>query len=216
LRPSADDGDAVIGAFVAAAVDPDDARETAEHILNDRRFRSDPAPRPLRGPLEWIGDRLSSVGRWFGNLIDAVPGQVWLALLAAVLAAVVALVVRAIRNRGKRPARDGRGVVVGPDAIEDPDVLEREADAAERAGDLERALRLRFRAGLLRLGQRGAIQYRSSVTTGEVRRALRDEQFDDLARTFERVTYGGQEARPPDVETARREWPRVLETSGKS
>jgi hypothetical protein len=105
--------------------------------------------------------------------------------------------------------------VVGPDAIEDPDVLEREADAAERAGDLERALRLRFRAGLLRLGQRGAIQYRSSVTTGEVRRTLRSEQFDDLARTFERVTYGGQEALPPDVETARRDWPRVLETAGK-
>jgi hypothetical protein len=214
LRPSADDGDGVIGDFLAAAVDPDDARDTARHILSDRRFRSDPAPRPLRGPLQWIGDRLAPIGRWFGRLLDSIPGWVSLLVLLVVVGLLLALVVRAIRRREKRPARGGDGVVIARETIENPDMLEREADAAERAGDLARALRLRFRAGLLRLGQRGAIQYRSSVTTGEVRSALRSEQFDDLALTFERVAYGGQEASPPDVAAARSEWPRILETVG--
>jgi hypothetical protein len=104
----------------------------------------------------------------------------------------------------RAPAADGR---------DDPDALEREADEAERAGDLQRAVRLRFRAGLLRLGDRGAIRYRPSVTTGEVRRTLRSSRFDGLAGTFEEVTYGGREADPPDVDAARREWPHVLEES---
>jgi hypothetical protein len=63
----------------------------------------------------------------------------------------------------------------------------------------------------LRLGDRGAIEYRPSVTTGEVRRALGNETFDDLAGTFEEVAYAGRPAVPPDVESARRHWPRVLE-----
>jgi hypothetical protein len=76
-------------------------------------------------------------------------------------------------------------------------------------------VRLRFRAGLLRLGDRGAIRYRRSVTTGEVRRTLRSERFDDLAGTFEAVTYGGRAAEHRDVDAARRDWPRVLEESGQ-
>jgi hypothetical protein len=57
-------------------------------------------------------------------------------------------------------------------AREDPDALERQADDEERAGRFDIALRLRFRAGLLRLDRRGAIRYRPSLTTDEVRRAL--------------------------------------------
>ena len=36
------------------------------------------------------------------------------------------------------------------------------------------------------------------------------ESFDDLARTFEAVAYGGRDASPPDLDTARREWPQVV------
>ena len=98
---------------------------------------------------------------------------------------------------------------------EDPDALERAADDAERDGDLERAVRLRFRAGLLRLGQRGAIAYRPSVTTGEVRRALGSDTFDELAETFEGIAYGGQAAQPPDIDTAKRAWPHVVDEAAR-
>ena len=39
--------------------------------------KSDPAPRPFRGPLEWIGERLEPIGRWLGDIFGAVPVWVW-------------------------------------------------------------------------------------------------------------------------------------------
>jgi hypothetical protein len=194
----------------AQQVDPVAARDAARDILSDRRFRSEPAPRPLRGVLDWIGDRLRPVVEWIGRVLGHVPGWVWLGLaFAAVLAIVARVVVGGNRRRVTTAgSRDGKAA---RDRPEDPAALERAADEAERAGNLERALRLRFRAGLLRLGARGAIRYRPSVTTGEVRRALGSETFDELAGTFEAVAYGGQPAAPPDIDAARREWPHVLE-----
>ena len=197
------------------AVDPDSARGTARDILDDRRFRHEPAPRPLRGPLEWLGRRLETVGDWIARALRPVPGWLWLGLAIAVVAAVVARIIVVSRRRRVTGDRHGR---FSPDldaGIEDPDALDRDADDAERRGDLERAVRLRFRAGLLRLGDRGAIAYRPSVTTGEVRRALGSDTFDELAQTFEGVAYGGRAAHPPDVDAARREWPRVLDDAGR-
>jgi len=202
----------------APAVDPDAARRDAQHILSDRRFRSSSTPRPLRGPLRWLGDRIESVfgpiGRWLG----LVPGWLWLVVLGLAVAAVAVVAVIASRRRRRRVAHApaGKPFVTAAEDSEDPSELERAADAAERDGDLARALRLRFRAGLLRLGDRGAIRYRPSVTTGEVRRTLASPRFDDLAGTFEAVTYGGRPADRPDVDASRREWPHVLEESRRS
>jgi hypothetical protein len=200
---------------VAATVDPDTARREAQHILSDGRFKSSSTPRPLRGPLQWLGDRLESVFGPIERFLARIPAVIWWIAAATLVAFVVWMIVR-VRQRRVASAPNG-GKRRGParDAPEDPDALEREADEAERAGDLERAVRLRFRAGLLRLGDRGAIRYRPSVTTGEVRRTLRSARFDDLAGTFEEVTYGGRSADPPDVAAARREWPNVLEESGR-
>jgi len=200
-------------AAVDPSVDPDAARRAAQHILSDRRFRPSSTPRPLRGPLRWLGDRIESAFGPLGRLLRLVPGWTWLVALALVVAAVVWIVARRARRRAARvPTR--KPVRGAPDDGEDPDELERAADAAERGGDLARAVRLRFRAGLLRLGDRGAIAYRPSVTTGEVRRVLGSNRFDGLAGTFEAVTYGGRSADPPDVDAARREWPNVLEEAG--
>ncbi len=192
----------------AAPVDPDDARRAAQHILSDHRFRASPTPRPLHSPLQWLGDHvLAPIGRFFERL----PVGVWLLAAAAVIVGLVWFIVRARARRGSRVTTTSKRTRVALPEAEDPDALERAADDAERAGDLQRAIRLRFRAGLLRLGDRGAIEYRPSVTTGEVRRTLDSRRFDDLAGTFEAVTYGGQPAEAPDTDAARREWPRVLE-----
>jgi hypothetical protein len=198
----------------AQTVEPDAARGAARDILRDRRFHRDPAPRPLRGPLQWLGDRLQTVADWLGRVLHPVPGWVWLGLAIAVVAAVVARIIVVSRRRRVTGDRHGRGSPAVDTPPEDPAALDREADDAERRGDLERAVRLRFRAGLLRLGDRGAIAYRPSVTTREVRRVLGSDTFDDLAQTFEAVAYGGRAARPPDVDAARRDWPRVLDDAG--
>ena len=200
----------------AQAVDPDAARNAAHHILSDRRFRHDPAPRPLRGPLEWIGDRLRGIVNWLGDVLSHVPTNLLLLIGIAAVAGVVAYVVAAVKRRRVTARPSSASASPAKDETEDARTLERTADEAERDGDLERALRLRFRAGLLRLGDRGAIKYRPSVTTDEVRRALDSHTFDHLARTFEEVTYGDRVAEKPDVDTARREWPQVLEQAGRS
>jgi hypothetical protein len=199
---------------IADAVDPYQARNDARQILSDARYHKSPAPRPLRGPLSWLGDRLHGIGNWIGDRLAVIPGVVWIAIAVGIVTAIIVRVVVVNNRRRISSAHDRMRGADAPKA-EDPNALEREADAAERDGDLDRALRLRFRAGLLRLGDRGAIAYRPSVTTGEVRRVLGSQTFNELARAFEHVAYGGEAAAPPDLENARREWPRVLDEAGR-
>jgi len=198
---------------MAETVDPDAARRDAQHILSDGRFRSSPTPRPLHGVLKWISDRFHGIGHAITSLFDVVPIWLLVPLLVALVAGIVYFVTQRLNARGAKRAATRQTAELPREVEESAAALEREADAAERAGDLERAVRLRFRAGLLRLGDRGAIRYRPSVTTTEVRRTLDSRRFDGLAGTFDEVTYGGRPAHHPDVETARREWPQVLEES---
>jgi hypothetical protein len=97
----------------------------------------------------------------------------------------------------------------------DPDQLERDAASAEAAGDLDQAIRLRFRAGLLRLDRVGAIRFRPSLTSSQVARTLRSHDFEELAATFDAVAYGGRAADVTDVTDARDRWPRVLTEARK-
>ena len=198
---------------VAGQVDPDQARDQAREILGSRRYKPANVPRPFEGALEWLGDRLRPIGDFFSRLTESLVGKIVLAAVLAGIVTVIALLVA--RRRAAREAGMGGGRRRGPrDETADPARLEREADTAERRGDLDRALRLRFRAGLLRLGRAGAISFRPSITTGQVARRLRLPAFDDLAVTFDAVAYGGRHASATDVSTARAAWPRVLEQAG--
>jgi hypothetical protein len=118
------------------AVDPDTARRDVRDILGDRRYRADPAPRPFRGPLQWLGDRLATIGRWIGDVITAVPFFVWLAIGLVLVALVARWIMARTQRRRTQPSRS-RATRPGT-AGEDPAALEREADEAERAGDLAR------------------------------------------------------------------------------
>ncbi|MGO9875317.1 MAG: DUF4129 domain-containing protein [Acidimicrobiia bacterium] len=199
----------------SAAVDPGDAQRVARHILSGRQFRPAPTPRPFRRQLNWIGDRLHPIVAWIGRVFSDVAGTWLLVPALLVIAAAVALVVSRVRARRATPSTRRGSHQRTEDDSEDPDELERAADGAERAGQLDRALRLRFRAGLLRLGDRGAIRYRPSMTTSEVRAVLGSDTFDELAHTFEAVAYGGRDAAGPDLEAARREWPRIVAGASK-
>jgi hypothetical protein len=199
---------------LSEAVDPDSARAAARDILGRRQFRSSQTPRPLRKPLSWLGDRLTGIAHWIGRALSHVPTALLFLVALVAIGLAIAFVVNKARANRSVTARS-RGIEIDGGPIEDPADLERAAEAAEQAGHLDIAVRLRFRAGLLRLGDRGAIRYRPSVTTNEVRRVLGSEAFDELARTFDAVAYGGRDAEPPDVDAAKREWPRVVAGAGK-
>ncbi|HUF82955.1 MAG TPA: DUF4129 domain-containing protein [Acidimicrobiia bacterium] len=206
---------ALVATLAGGGVDPDDARRQARDILDERRYQPAKVPRPFEGVLEWLGDRLRPIGELLDDALSSAPGRLLLIAGFVALVAVVATVIA--RRRGRAGTAAGRRGGRGGDAEEslDPARLEREADQAERRGELDRALRLRFRAGLLRLDDVGAISFRPSLTSGQVARRLRQPAFDDLAITFDWVAYGGRRASPDDVRVARERWPRVLAEARK-
>jgi len=204
LRALAGDG----GGTATAVEDP--AAE-ARQILDQRRFRGSSVPRPLHGALAWIGEKLAWPFRRLDGLVPGGSSVLWVVLAAIVVGVAAAFASRiAARRGGVRIERDAarRGL-----RADDPAALERHADEAERGGDLSLALRLRFRAGLLRLARARAIPPRASVRTGEVRHALRSRDFDELARAFDEVAYGGRAARADELDAAKTTWPRVVEAA---
>jgi hypothetical protein len=193
-----------------------EARRDAEAVLDGRRFKPSRVPRPFTGVLRtlgrWLEPVLSPLGDLGARIADSLVAQ--LAMVAVVFATAV---VRSVRLVGRRSPRSiTRLGTAGMDANGlDPEELEREATAAERSGELDRAVRLRFVAGVLRLDQNGVIAYRSSLTTGQLRAQLALGSFAELAAAFDEIAYGGRPADEADVRVAKAGWPRVLAEAGR-
>jgi hypothetical protein len=183
---------------------PVDPSAEARDVLAEDRFQTD-SPRPLKGFFEWLGDLVPDFD-WLDGLIPGPPGVTWLALAAFI--GVIAWVLG--RRTLTRRIDTSQAAQAAEATRDDPRTLERLAAEAEAAGEFEKALRLRFRAGLLRLGAHGAIDYRPSISTREVSRKLRSEDFDALALTFDDVVYGGRAAEDADAEEARTRWRDVV------
>jgi hypothetical protein len=196
---------------------PPDANARARYILSERRFTGSSVPRPLKGALGWLGDKLSFLGSWvdaLGRVVPGGPASVWI-ILSALVVGIAAVVATRIAQR-----REGRLLVrerhQRRQQLEDPAKLEREALEAEERGDFERALRLRFRAGLLRLGRADRLPLRDSLTGGQAAGLLHLDEFDALVRDFDEVVYGGRASDGADVAKARSDWKRVLESTGSA
>jgi hypothetical protein len=192
------------------------AREQARAVLAERRFHAATITSPLRGVRAWIGAQLRRLGRPVGDLFAWIarwfPGGA--PLLAGVLgllalAGATALALRlGARRLGTAPGR----AAGGPEDREErmSAVRLRDlADGAERRGELDEALRLRFRAGLVELDSRELIELRPAVTNRELLRDVDSPTLDGLVAGFEAVAYGGRAADAEDVRGAREGWPRV-------
>ncbi len=181
----------------------------AREELADGKYDTEEAPQPFKRFFDSIGDWVQDR---IDDLDDLLPGGVevpWFLLGLAILLVAFGLGSRMGRRlQLDDEARSPAGAAARAGSAAE---LERRAEAAEREGRLDDALRLRFSAGLRRLDDAAVIELRPSLTTGEVRRALRSGEFDALALTFERVTYGEDAAVAGDVDEARSGWPRVLE-----
>jgi hypothetical protein len=206
-----------------AAAAPDAARHLARSILSEGRFHQPSFPRPLHGVLRAFGEGLGAPVRGLEDAVDAVgalvPGGVvvvWI-VLALLLAGATALLVA----RHSRRTLSGGEAVAGAstgmgERLERASELVAAAEAAERDGRLADAVRLRFRAGLVRLAERGTIAAARSTPTAEVSRVLASPRFDALAHRFDEIAYGDAAPEPEDVEAARREWPAVLSGSDRA
>ena len=197
------------GAVTAGGRDP---RGEAGEILGERRFHGSDVPRPLHGVLEWLGKKLRFLARPFDWLAERVPGgstTLWIVLAALVVALAAFVAMRLGARRGGRMLDSGAVRRTGRPP--DPARLEREAAEAERQGDLELALRLRFRAGLIRLARAEVIPGHEPLTSGQLRRLVRSAAFDRLALDLDEVVYGDVPASSEQVGRAREAWPRVLQ-----
>lgn len=188
---------------------PSEARREARQILGERRFHGTSLPRPLHGVLHWIGQKLGFLGRW-SHWLDrhvGIPHLLWWIGGGIVVALALFFAIRLAKRRTR--ADRTASARARAEHTTDPRELEKLADEAERRGDLEIALRLRFRAGLIRLALADRLPARPSLRTYEARGLLRNPRFDRLARTFDEVVYGRRPPQPADLKTARDEWPLV-------
>ena len=197
-------------AFAQGGPDASEARAHAREILDERRFRGSAVPRPFAGVLRWLGDRLQPVRDLFDDIAGWIPGGrpvAFLILSALVLLAALGLARGSIRRRASAVGRAARARAP---TREDPAALERDADRAAAAGKWETAVRLRFRAGLLRLDARELIEYCPSLTTGEVADTVRSTAFERVGADFDAIAYGGRPAGEQDEAASREGWQRVL------
>jgi hypothetical protein len=194
--------------------DTEAARRAAASILREGRFHNPSVPRPLHGVLHAIGSAAGAVGRAVVHAVDAVgrliPGGsavVWILLDLAVVAGSVMAARQASRRALLRERGGGRGRRAA--AVQSAADLDREAARAERDGRYAEAVRLRFRAGLADLDERGAIARPGSTPNAQLARRLHSDDFDALARRFDEIAYGSAPAGAEDAEEARRRWAAV-------
>jgi Domain of unknown function (DUF4129) len=190
-------------------VDSERLREEAERILSQRRYRTEPTTSESFG--EWL-ERL-----WYGflefvsNVAELVGGPLVLGLLLFGLVVLAAVLIT--RNLGHRRAREIETRILREHLLArgaDPADLEREAEKAALESDFATALRLTFRAGLLRLDERGRIRYWPGLTSAEVSELLASPEFESLARRFDEVVYGHRTATAGDFANARQGWDNLL------
>ena len=147
----------------------DQARHQAQQILSGSPYTHPPSssPRPLAGLLHAVGRALEvvfdPVGHWLSRLFRPIGHGLHTVFGAWSLAVVVLLAVAVgitaavllVRRRTRIAARAVEPALTAERA--DPATIEAEADRLAAVGDFAGALRLRFRAGLLRLEAAGLV-----------------------------------------------------------
>lgn len=190
-------------------VDSERLREEAERILAQRPYRAQPTASESFG--EWLERLWYRFLEFVADVADLIGGPLVLGLL--LLGLVVLTAVLVTRNLGHRRAREVELRIMREHLLArgaDPSELEREAHKAAQDTDFATAVRLTFRAGLLRLDERGRIRYWPGLTSAEIAELLASAEFEALARRFDEVVYGHRTATAVDYANARQGWDKLL------
>lgn len=190
-------------------VDSERLRDEADRILSQPKYRVETTTSERLST--WLRDLWFAFLEFLDSVAGLVGGPLVLGLILVVAVVIVAVVLA--HNLGRRRARELENRIRREHALArgvDPEELENQADAAASRGDHSEAVRLRFRAGLLRLDESGRIKYRPGLTGAEIEDLLQSPVFDMLARRFDEIVYGRQPASPDDYAEAVAGWRSIL------
>jgi Domain of unknown function (DUF4129) len=193
-----------------------DPREVAQRILADRRFHTGPQEPPPKTWIDLVVDALKAMWHRLMDPLDHLVGNagvsraIGIAVLIAVAVGVVFVVVRYARNlRLRRTARTAPAAhALGEDA--DARTLLARALAAASAGRHHEAAALFWASALRALDEGGRVRYDAARTPGEWRRAVRDPDFDALARDAVVALFGDRGADAELVARMRAAYDRVV------
>ena len=190
--------------------DPEIIRRTAEEVIRRPAFQLDPQPESgttflelLLRFLEWI----STPFRWLSEALSGLP--VWLRWpivvgLATLVVVLVLHIIYTIVVAIRRPARRAGLAVIDARTQHDPTAIERQAAQEVARGDFIAAIRLLFRASLLRLDLAEKSKTRVGTTNREyLRRHQNSPVFEPLklfVETIDAKWYGREVCGPEDHE----------------
>jgi hypothetical protein len=199
-------------------------------ILNHPPFKAKPShlPHPLRGLFTWIGHALKfvfggffgwlyrNVLKKFGHGFSSTFGSWWpYVLLVLAIAVGVFIGYVAFRRRTRlQQAELYQRIERAP--RQDPEALERRAEAAAAANDFDAAVRLWYQAGVLRLTLGGLVTSGPMRTDAQLVREMPSKALVDLANRHAQIVYGRQRATSDDAQRAREGWRDVVNESTPS
>ncbi|MGI6874167.1 DUF4129 domain-containing protein [Amycolatopsis sp. 3B14] len=181
-------------AEVPVVVDADDARRAAEAELSDPAYAL-AQPSWFDRAIGWLAERVADL---FNGAAGLVPGGGFGVL---VLIAVLVLVIVVVRLRVGPLARSARRpAAVFADRSRTAQDYRDAAERASAAGELDAAVRDRFRAVVRTLEERGVLDERAGRTADEAAREAgrplpsAREALRQGAELFDAVHYGGRPA----------------------
>jgi uncharacterized membrane protein len=176
----------------AALPDAGLIRRTAEEVVGRPEFRLEPTANPRATIIAWLWDLLVWILkpflRFFAGLWEMSPALavVVMILLVAILFALLWHIAYSFRQAMQRRTRTMRPDELAKKSL-DPRSVEIEAEEAAHRQDYIRAVRLLFRACLLRIEQTNRRGSRPGVTNREYLRRYRDTAVHDALRQLVEV-----------------------------
>jgi hypothetical protein len=202
--------------FIAAVWPNGDPRALVRSILLDRRYHAGPQGPAPKTWFEQFLDALDAFWRRLTEPLNHLAGNdllsriVGFVILLALLAALIYVAVRFGRNlrfgRAQRTAAHADALSAGADAR----ALLARALAAAAEGRHHDAAALLWASALRALDERGRVRYDAARTPGEWRRAVRDPNFDVLARDAVVALFGERGADAALVARMRAMYDRVV------
>ncbi|MCL4449027.1 MAG: hypothetical protein M1483_04660 [Actinobacteria bacterium] len=193
-------------------------RKTAQTILKEPQFRSHTPPRPLHGLLStighWLDFKLPSFPHPFGSNIFS--NMLWTMLILAVISAVILgfaiVLTHRLTSKAVRVKRleDKTPTIPAKTDYLNPDELLRQAILAENSSQFNEAVKLRFKAGIVRLEKDGYVTNTLTTTTEDISETIASPTFNYLAKTFNEIAYANKTADIQDMLEARSGWVMVL------